>query len=262
MRRLRRLANKRALRWSEGVCVIEGPDLVEAALESGVEFEALYVSTDLVEGSLTPLVARCLSAGVRVFALEAAVFSRVADTKTPQGLLAAVRMPVTTFATLERVTTLIVLCDVQDPGNAGTIIRSSDAAGASAVVLCGQSVDPFNPKTLRASAGSVFHLPLVVCAFEELVRFCAERGIQLVASLARGGYSPREVDLARASALVIGNEATGLSLEQIDACSLRVTIPMTGAAESLNAGVAGSLLAFEALYQRQGVSDDAPRSSL
>lgn len=262
MRRLRRLANKRALRWSEGVCVIEGPDLVDAALESDVEFEALYVSTDLVEGSLTPLVARCLNAGVRVFALEPAVFSRVADTKTPQGLLAAVRMPVAALATLERVTTMIVLCDVQDPGNAGTIIRSSDAAGASAVVLCGQSVDPFNPKTLRASAGSVFHLPLVVCAFGDLVRFCAERDIQLVASLARGGQSPREVDLARASALVIGNEATGLSLEQIDACSLRVTIPMAGAAESLNAGVAGSLLAFEALYQRQGVSDDAPRSSL
>ncbi|HQT98954.1 MAG TPA: RNA methyltransferase [Acidimicrobiales bacterium] len=262
MRRLRRLANKRALRWSEGVCVIEGPDLVESALESGVEFEALYVSTDVAEGSRSPLVTRCLNAGVRVFALQPAVFSRVADTKTPQGLLATVRMPVATLAALERVTTLIVLCDVQDPGNAGTIIRSGDAAGVSAVVLCGQSVDPFNPKTLRASAGSVFHLPLVVCAFDDLVAFCAERKIQMVASLARHGLSPREVDLARASALLIGNEATGLAHEQIEACSLRVTIPMAGAAESLNAGVAGALLAFEALYQRQGASDIAPRSSL
>ncbi|HVB18702.1 MAG TPA: RNA methyltransferase [Acidimicrobiales bacterium] len=242
--------------------MIEGPDLVEAALASGVEFEALFVDLEKVDGATATLIGRAESAGVRTFALDGAVFERVADTKTPQGLLASVRLPIADLDALTGALTVLVLCDVQDPGNAGTIIRSSDASGASAVVFCGQSVDPFNPKTMRASAGSVFHVPIVVADFDALRAFCRREHIQLVASVARGGANPREVDLARPSALMVGNEATGLSPSEISAADLVVTIPMAGSAESLNAGVAGSLLAFETMYQREGAADDAPRSSL
>lgn len=242
--------------------MIEGPDLVEAALESGVEFEALYVDPQRIDSAMADLLGRAERAGVRCFALDGAVFERVADTKTPQGLLASVRLPTSSLDALTDVGTLLVLCDVQDPGNAGTIIRSGDASGASAVVFCGQSVDPFNPKTMRASAGSVFHLPIIVTDFDALVTYCRHARIKLVASLARGGVSPRDLDLASASAIVVGNEATGLSPATIKAVDLMVTIPMAGSAESLNAGVAGSLLAFEAMYQRQDAADRAPRSSL
>ena len=242
--------------------MIEGPDLVEAALRAGVEFEALYVSLDVKDDVTSALVERAERAGVRTFAMPRAVFDLVADTKTPQGLLGSVRLPITELAALGLVSTLLVLCDVQDPGNAGTIIRSSDAAGASAVVFCGQSVDPFNPKTMRASAGSVFQVPVVVAEFEALESYCRAQMIQLVATVARGGSNPRLVDLARPSAILVGNEATGLSESEILAADVAVTIPMSGAAESLNAGVAGSLLAFEAMYQRQDADDDARRSSL
>ncbi|HUY42413.1 MAG TPA: RNA methyltransferase [Acidimicrobiales bacterium] len=242
--------------------MIEGPDLVEAALGSGVEFEALFVDLERADVATAELVGRAGRAGVRTFALESAVFARVADTKTPQALLASVRLPVTELNALSAVSTLLVLCDVQDPGNAGTLIRSSDASGASAVVFCGQSVDPFNPKTLRASAGSVFHVPIVVADFNELRTYCRREHVQIVASVARGGVSPREADLAGPSALLVGNEATGLSSGELAAADLAVTIPMVGSAESLNAGVAGSLLAFEAMYQRGGAANDAPRSSL
>ena len=242
--------------------MIEGPDLVEAALASGVEFEALFVDLKRVDAAMRDLIERAESAGVRTFALDGAVFERVADTKTPQGLLASVRLPRAELDAVTGAGTVLVLCDVQDPGNAGTIIRSSDASGARAVVFCGQSVDPFNPKTMRASAGSVFHLPIVVADFDALRAYCRREVIQLVASVARGGASPRSVDLAEPSAILVGNEATGLSAVALSAADLVVTIPMAGSAESLNAGVAGSLLAFEAMYQRQGAAERAPRSSL
>ena len=242
--------------------MIEGPDLVAAALQSGVEFEALFVDLERVDGAMADLIGRAESVGVRTFALDSAVFERVADTKTPQGLLASVRLPISELDALDGAVTVLVLCDVQDPGNAGTIIRSSDASGASAVVFCGQSVDPFNPKTLRASAGSVFHVPIIVADFDALRSYCRRERMKLVASVARGGASPREVDLAGPCALMVGNEATGLSPVELGVADLVVTIPMVGSAESLNAGVAGSLLAFEAMYQREGAADDSPRSSL
>ncbi|MDE3008431.1 MAG: RNA methyltransferase [Acidobacteriota bacterium] len=244
------------------MCVIEGPDLVGAALEQRVEFEALYVDVARLDAAMEELVRRAASAGVRTFGLESAVFQHVADTKAPQGVLGAVRLPAVDLASLVTPRTLLVLVDVQDPGNAGTLVRSADASGASAVVFTPHSVDPFNPKTLRATAGSIFHVPIVVAPFDVLEDYCTHHGVQLVASVARGGADPRDANLSRASALLVGNEATGLSPEIERSCDLRVTVPMTGHAESLNAGVAGSLLAFEALYQRRGAGHDVPRSSL
>jgi TrmH family RNA methyltransferase len=227
-----------------------------------VEFEALYVDVARFDRPMDELVARAASAGVRTFGLESSVFQHVADTKAPQGVLGAVRLPATSLDALIEPRTLVVLVDVQDPGNAGTLVRSADASGASAVVFTAHSVDPFNPKTLRATAGSIFHVPIVVSEFEELRAYCARNAIQVVASVARGGVDPREANLSRASALLVGNEATGLSPEIEHASDLRVTVPMSGHAESLNAGVAGSLLAFEALYQRRSAGLDVPRSSL
>ena len=111
----------------------------------------------------------------------------------------------------------MVLHDLRDPGNVGTIIRSADAAGAAAVVFTGQSVDPFNPKTLRASAGSIFHLPVVVASIDAtLAHFSGDA--QLLATVVRGGRSHRDVDLTMPSVVVIGNEADGLDAATIERC--------------------------------------------
>ena len=151
MRRLRRLVRKRAERWDEGVCVIEGPDLIEAALDSGVDFEALYVDAASVDDvTVVAVIERARRAGVGVFCLDTGVLENVADAKTPQPLIAAVHFRVVTLSDIDASGLVLVLDNVRDPGNAGTIIRSADAAGAVAVVLTGDSVDPFNPKTLRA----------------------------------------------------------------------------------------------------------------
>lgn len=255
VRRLRRLIAKRRERWDEGVCVIEGPDLIEAALDSGVEFEALFVDAAAVERDASSvLVERARRAHVRVVALAPGVLQRVADAQTPQPVLATVHFALSELSALTVPGLVLVLDNVRDPGNAGTIIRSADAAGAVAVVLSGDCVDPFNPKTLRASAGSVFHLPLVVAPLESTLAHFAARGARTFATVVRGGTSYRMADLSGACVVVIGNEATGLDDEAVARCDEALSIPMTGRSESLNAGVAASMIAFEALHQRSGTT--------
>ena len=262
MRRLRRLVQKRSLRWSEGVCVLEGPDLVDAALESGAEFEAIYIDASATGvASITALALKAGAAGVRVFALAEGVLEKIADAQTPQPVLAAVRFEQSDVATLDVAGLTLVLHDVRDPGNVGTIIRSADAAGANAVIVSGQSVDPFNPKTLRASAGSIFHLPVVVAEIDATFEHFGA-GAQLLATVVHGGRGLREVDFTRASVVVIGNEADGLDAATIGRCHESISIPMDGRSESLNAGVAASLIAFEALWQRQDAAAAPPPRSL
>jgi len=256
VRRLRRLLHKRALRWSEGVCVIEGPDLVAAALSSGAEFEALFVDgSSLGDTDVSALCDRAQSDGVRVFSLTPGVIDKVADAQTPQPLLATVRLRVNELDDLAGTGLVLVLDNVRDPGNAGTIIRSADAAGAVAVVFTGECVDPFNPKTLRASAGSIFQVPVVVSTLERTVAHFRAVGARSYATVVRGGTPYRRADLSAGCVVVIGNEAAGLDAAARAQCDEELSIEMVGRSESLNAGVAASLIAFEALAQRRGTTN-------
>jgi TrmH family RNA methyltransferase len=244
------------------VCVLEGPDLVDAALESGVEFEAVYVDAAALDvASITALTQKAADKGVRVFALAEGVVEKIADAQTPQPVLAAVRFEQRDITSIAKSGFVVVLHDLRDPGNVGTIIRSADAAGATAVILTGQSVDPFNPKTLRASAGSIFHLPVIVTSIDAVFSYF-HGDAQLLATVVRGGRSHREVDFTGASVVLIGNEADGLDEATIERCDQTISIPMDGRSESLNAGVAASLIAFEALWQRRDAAAVPPPRSL
>jgi TrmH family RNA methyltransferase len=263
VRRLRRLAQKRAVRWREGVCVLEGPDLVTSALAAGADFEAVYVDEgERARDEVARVVAVAESRGVRVYALAPGVLKRVADAVTPQPVMAAVRLPLSGLEDFPADAMVLVLHDLRDPGNAGTLVRSADAAGAAGVVFTGESVDPFNPKTLRATAGSVFHLPVAVDDLERTLAFFHSRGVTTWATVVRGGVDHRAIDLSGASVVVIGNEAEGLDEDTVARCDGSLTIAMAGAGESLNAGVAGSLLAFEAFWQRRGTPPTPPAPSL
>ena len=195
-----------------------------------------------------------------MFALAEGVIEKVADAQTPQPVLAAVRFEQRDVASISKAGLVLVLHDLRDPGNVGTIIRSADAAGATAVIVTGQSVDPFNPKTLRASAGSIFHLPVVVASIGATLEYFADT--QLLATVVHGGRSHREVDYLRASVVVIGNEADGLDAATVERCAESISIPMDGRSESLNAAIAASLIAFEALWQRRDAAAVPPPRSL
>jgi TrmH family RNA methyltransferase len=236
--RLRRLLRRRADRIAERAFVLEGPKLLAEALAAGAEIEAVYVAEDA-----PPLGLAVDPESVQV--LRAGVLERVADTVTPQPVLAVCRAVDVPLAAVADATFVVVCIDVQDPGNAGTILRSAEAAGAEAVVFGGRSVDPFNPKTVRASAGSLLHVPVVVHP-EPLPELTQRR----LGTVAREGTPLDAVDLTHPVALVLGNEAHGLPAgAPIDEW---VTIPMVGRSESLNVGMAAAVLCFEVARQRRG----------
>lgn len=228
--------------------VVEGATLLVCALDAGAEIEAVFVGADASGASpaVSDAVGRAHDRGVRVYDLAPGVVEKVADTVTPQPLLAVVRTPPAALEDLATATFVVVCVDVRDPGNAGAVIRSADAAGADGVVCCAGTVDPFNPKTVRASAGSVLHLP-VVAGGEPTDVLDALRGwgLTCLAAVAHGGTPYTEIDLTGPLALVLGNEAAGLPDTLEDRLDGGVTIPMAGRAESLNVSMAAAVLCFE-----------------
>lgn len=226
---------------------IEGETLVLEAARSGLKLETVFVR----EGS-EAVVERREWATVRSGAwvrLSPDVFDSAMETETPQGIAATVEIPAARSLP-DAIGVVLLLEGVQDPGNVGTLIRSAEAFGASAVVLTSDSANAWSPKVLRASAGSVFRVPLVRGDLGDLSVMLREHGCRLLAAVAHGAgvIEVQTVDLTRPCAVLIGNEGAGLSPKAIAACDERVTIPCE--IESLNAAVAGSTLLYEAMRQR------------
>ena len=223
------------------------------ALDAGAVVESVYVAP---EGRANPGVAsvvdRSFASGIRVFDLSPGVVERVADTVHPQPVLAVVGFAPAPAEVARDLSMVMVLVDVRDPGNAGTMIRTADAAGVGAVIHCDGSVDPTNPKTVRASAGSIFHVPVVSGGpAGDVVELLKGWEFMTVGTAVRGGVDYADFDWRRRVALVFGNEASGLGDALMDGLDQRVSIPMVGHAESLNVGVSASVLCFEALRQRR-----------
>jgi RNA methyltransferase, TrmH family len=255
VQRLRRLSGRRSARAADGAFVVEGAKVLAEALRAGAPIEAVYVDPAEAGPGDLALVERCLAAGIRVFDLEAGVLGRVTGTVTPQPLLAVVAaVDVSLEVVGAAAPDLVVICnDVRDPGNAGTVLRSAEAAGAGAVICCEGSVDLFNPKTVRASAGTVFHLPVVNGgALADVLDTVAAWGLRRLGTVAHGGIDYLDADLTVPLALVVGNEAHGLDPAALSRLDGVVTTPMAGRAESLNVGMAAAVVCFEAARRRGG----------
>jgi TrmH family RNA methyltransferase len=267
VRRIRRLLAQRSARRSEGAFVVEGTNVLEAALDGEADIEALYAAPE-AESECPALLDRAGRRGIIVHRLGPGVLERVAGTVTPQPVLAIARRRPPALADLTAAgegaepRLLVVGVDVRDPGNGGTLIRSAEAAGAHGVIFCRGSVDVTNPKTVRASAGALFHVPVVEgCDPQEVLGVLGDLGLQRIAAVAHGGERPDRVDLARPVALVFGNEASGLPAEVLAGVDTAVTIPMPGRSESLNLGMAASILLYEARRQRATGPADAVREA-
>lgn len=224
--------------------------MILEALSSGAPLREIFV--ELGAPHADELMAAARSRDVPVHPVTASVASALSDTVTPQGAIAVADVVDRSLAGIpDDASLVLVLADVRDPGNAGTLVRSAVAAGTAAVVFCEGSVDPFNPKTVRAAAGSLFRGYIVSgTSFADAVEDLRARGMVLVGADARAGKSAFESDLSRPLALVVGNEAWGLTEEGRAAVDEIVGIPMPGGVESLNVGIAGSILLFEAVRQR------------
>lgn len=252
MQQLRRLSGRRSARLEEGAFVIDGPVLIREAMRADIELREVFAAPS-ADPSLLPELA---AAGVTVHEVREDVLARAVDTVSPQGVAAiAVRVEVSVSNAVAAAAAgpiVLVLVDVNDPGNAGTLLRAAEASGAAAVFFCGSSVDPTNAKCVRASAGALFHVP-VASALDTLpvIEQLRSAGVRTAATVVHGGTPYEAVDLTGPIAVVLGSEAHGLPTAVVASVDERLSIPMAGRSESLNVAMAGSILGFEALRQRR-----------
>lgn len=251
---MRALARQRRARAESGRFLVEGPKLLGEALAVGIPLTGVYVDGG---SEPTPVVERlietAIAQGVDVFTLDAGVLDKVSATTSPQSVIAVAEGATTGLDVLTAPLDLVIVgIDINDPGNLGTLIRSGVAMGVDAVVVAGTSVDVHNPKTVRSTAGALFHTAIAVDP-DPMAALAALSDLGLVRIGTRGDatMSCEEVDLTRPLALVVGSEAHGLPANVSSALDEFVSIPMTGPVESLNVAMAATIVCYEAQRQRR-----------
>jgi len=246
---VRALLGRAKERREAGAFVAEGVRLVEEAVSADWKFRfVLYDETLSERGRMQ--VERLRAAGVDVEEVSASVMKSISETETPQGILAVIenyQLPITNHPNF-----ILIPDQIRDPGNLGTLLRSAAAAGVGAVLIPPETTDAFAPKVLRSGMGAHFRLPIHSMSWDEIGRIVNDLQV-FVADM--DGRSCWETDLRKPMALIVGNEAEGVGESARKLANGRLSIPMSGETESLNAGVAGSVLMFEVLRQRLEIRD-------
>jgi TrmH family RNA methyltransferase len=253
---LRAAFDGRAARPGE-IVAIEGATLISEAVRSGIRPDTVFVR----KGSEAVLESLAVS-GLPVVVLSRDVFESAVNTTSPQGVAATIAIPqIEKRPDGHGCGTTLVLEAIQDPGNVGTMLRAAEAFGVSQVVLTAETANPWSPKAVRASAGSVFRVPMMRMSLEEIAAWAAKQRVHVYAAVAEaeGAVACVDADLARDCAVMIGNEGAGLSEAALKIAELRVHIPCI--TESLNAAAAATTLLYEAMRQRiaQAIPAEATR---
>jgi len=248
IRQLRELARKKG-RMRHNAFIVEGMKLVEEALICKVPVRYFVVA----ESSYRQFRDMFPDSGtVPVYLVPDELFSKVSTTETPQGVLAvAPLLDIENSTVISDGTRFVILEQLQDPGNLGTIIRTADACGFDGILLSPGCTDLHNPKVIRSAMGSVFHIRILSCPdIFDTVEILKKRGIRVAAAHPRDSEAVWNLPLSDKIAIVIGNEGNGLSERMLDAVDIRVMIPMPGRAESLNAASAAAMIMYESMRQR------------
>lgn len=232
-------------RRDQGRFAFEGPTLLEEALRSNVAIDELYVTDRILETNGT---VKKLDAGGCVYVVDERTMRKISDVETPTEIVAVTRVRTTELEAMLSNSMTLVLADINDPGNAGTLLRSAEAFGARGVVFGNGGVDPFHPKVVRGGMGAIFRLGLAIADPLALASAAAMAHSEIV-GLDASGESIREARWTPRSALVVGHERRGLGVWEA-VCARRLAIPMGHLTESLNAAVAGSIALYEASAQR------------
>lgn len=244
-------------RWMKQSFFIEGIRAVDECIKSGANIAYLVYSDMLLN-----LKGGCELFDIldhedhKLFYISDKLFNEISDTERPQGILAVVKYDLKKMEEVirEKENFLILLDRLQDPGNMGTIIRTADAFGSNGVIVTEGCVDIFNPKTIRSTMGSIFHIPLLYYKnANEAIKDLRDNNIKVITTSLNAEDYCYDVDFKASFALIIGNEASGVSDEVMSDSDLLIKIPMPGEAESLNAAIASSVIMYEVLRQRQKI---------
>lgn len=253
IKEVRSLKNRSA-REKKGFFFIEGFRFVAEALKASADILYVIISESFLAGygneDLTDIIGKY---SIRCYEVPDHIFESISDTKNPQGILAVLRLKKRMPGEAGFGNGMLVVMEmVKDPGNMGTIIRTADAAGCAGIIVTDGCVDVFNPKVLRSTMGSVFHIPVYHCGnVEEALKKVKESGFLILASHLEGSTGIFDVDLTGNVALIIGNETVGISETAVRSADLLVKIPMEGRAESLNVSVAAGIMMYEAVRQKK-----------
>jgi len=255
IRRLRALRRDAALRREEDVLIAEGVHLAHEALDHGAQIVLTVVSPRLEQNAEgRELHRRLAESGEQPFVVDDGLLDSLQDARSPQPILILLRRPVWgADAGIEagRTPLVVALVGVQDPGNLGSLIRTADAAGATACFVAPGSADPFHPRAVRATMGSVFRLPVHTGGPQPLLARFRERGLRLVGAGPRGSAIYDDSDLSGPLALFFGAEGRGLPREVCDGLDETIAVPMAPGVESLSVGAAAAVVLFEAARQRR-----------
>ena len=263
IRQLLLLQEKSRERREKGLFVVEGRRELRHCLEAGYKVRTVFVCPEVGDSSeVTDLLRMTKQASCHserseessVIELPEQLYRKVAYRESTEGILAEVAYKSLTLKDLSLPDNplIMVLEAVEKPGNLGAVLRSADAAGADAVLLCDPLTDLYNPNLIRASIGAVFTVPTVAVSSEEAIGFLKARGIQILTAQLQDSALYYDVDMTRGTALVMGTESTGLTPLWREAASAHIRIPMLGRLDSLNVSVSAAILLFEAVRQRQG----------
>lgn len=258
-----KLLTNAKVRRESGLFIVEGKKPVREALLVEGAVECLFMTEEFASSDIgEELLSSCKEASIDVSVVPESSLKKVSGLVTPEGVMAAVRMEAIEKTAGRRIEgaldkgfPYLFLEDLQDPGNMGTIIRTAEAAGVSMIVLSKGCVDPFSPKVVRATMGSIFRVPLEVCKREdEFFDIISEKkgeGYFFYAAALFGKRSYTDISFGKKSAILIGNEGAGLSERSVECADEAILIPMEGESESLNAGIAAAVILFEAKRQRR-----------
>ena len=258
---------KRDARSQTGLFLLEGPQAVTEALSYRAQLVVELFATPTAIERYADIAQAARDAGIEIEFVTEQVIESMADTVTPQGIVAVCHQFPTSVKDILAPDTdgdgprlIAILEEVRDPGNAGTIIRAADAAGADGVIFTGRSVDLYNPKVVRSSTGSIFHVPVAVGAdFDSVIERARAAGLQVIAADVKGDdlLAAREAGvLARPTAWVFGNEARGLSDENLALVDKAITVPIYGHAESMNLATAASVCLYESAFSQRSTSPE------
>ena len=244
VKHLLNLQQKSALRRQEQLFVVEGQRELWHCINLGYEVDTIFHCTELE--TLPPPPAPNL------YEVTSQVYGKIAYRGSTEGVVALVRMKQHNLNSLKlkEKPLIVVVESVEKPGNLGAILRSADAAGADAVIVCDPLTDLYNPNLIRSSIGAIFTVPCVACTSEQCIQFLKERNIAILTAQLQDSSLYYDIDMKRPTAIVMGTESTGLTTQWREAADAHIRIPMLGQLDSLNVSVSAAILLFEAVRQR------------
>ena len=251
IKRLLQLQQKSSERRKAGLFVVEGIREVERCVEKGYEIDTIFYLNKPMAENISEIIEK--NKGIKLFEVSPTIYEKIAYRGSTEGVIAEVKTKDKTLKdlNLSKNPLVVVLESVEKPGNLGAILRSADAAGADALIVCDPLTDLYNPNLIRNSTGAIFSVPCVACTSEECIKFLKENNIQILTAQLQDSELYYDTDMKRGTAIVMGTEATGLTDIWRKAADAHIRIPMLGITDSLNVSVSAAILLYEAVRQRE-----------